>query len=301
MRIEVYLPFLVSVLFGASAPAVARRLPPAQGTWLLTIGSAVVAVSSALSLGLLAFTFLGRQPEIAELGHVGVGTFRRHDPVHVSVALSALVLIPILGGLLIRTATQRVRALIAAYRICRGLPDAGTPLVVDPDPGLAAYAVPGRPGRIVVSRSLLAALPAPERRALLAHERAHLDRHHHWHLTVVALAAGVDPLLGRLVAAARHATERWADEIAADAVGDRAIAATALARTSLLQTRSGPLAAMGAAGSHVTERVRILLCAPPRNRPVLVALAAACVIGAATGALAAGWDAHGLVELAQRS
>jgi Zn-dependent protease with chaperone function len=297
MRFEIYLPFLVSLLLGVSAPAVARRLPPAQGSWLLSVGSVVVAASTALSLGLLAFTFLGQQPEIAELGHLGVGTFRRHDPVHSSVAVAALVLIPILGAALVRVAIARIRALVTAYRVGRG---PGGPLVVTAEPGVTAYAVPGRPGRIVVSRALLAALPAAERRALLAHEQAHLDHHHHWHRTAVALAAAVDPLLWRLPAALRYATERWADETAAGVAGDRRIAATALARAGLLRARSGPAAAMGATATAVAERVQSLLQRPPRNRPVLLAVAVVGVLGAAGGALAAGWDVHSLVELAQR-
>lgn len=301
MRLEVYVPMLVSLLLGIGAPAIARRLPPAQSTWILTIGSVVVALSTALSLGVLAWTFLGQQPEIAELEHVAVGTFRRHDPVRTSVALAALLLIPCFGSLLVRAAILRIRAIAAAYCICRGLPRHSTPLIVLPDTQVAAYAVPGRPGRIVVSQSLLVALPAPERRALLAHEGAHLDRHHHWHLAAVALAAGLDPLLWRLPAAARYATERWADEIAAGAVRDREVAATAIMRASLMQARSAPVAAMCAAGSRVTDRVKALLQCPPRNSPFLVAVAALGVLGSAAGALAAGWDVHALVELAQRS
>lgn len=302
MRVDVYLPLLVSVLFGLAAPGVSRRLPPAQASRLLSVGSVIIAASTALSLGLLAFTYLGQQSEVAEIGHVTVATFRRHDPVHLSVAIAALLLIPVLGTLTVRAAFLRLRAILEAYRTCRLLPSGATPLVVVPDPGIAAYAVPGRPGRIVVSRELLSALPPAERRALLAHEQAHLDRHHHWHLALVAMAARLDPLLWRLPAAAAYSCERWADEIAAEAVGDRKTTARALARTGLLRAGSGagPMAAMCATGTRVADRVSALLLCRPRSRPALVSAAVAGVLVAGIGAIAAGWDAHELVELAQR-
>ncbi|MGW7378006.1 SpoIIE family protein phosphatase [Streptomyces sp. NPDC054794] len=42
-----------------------------------------------------------------------------------------------------------------------------------------AYALLGRPGRIVVTSGMLRALPAEERAVLLAHEQAHLAHGHH--------------------------------------------------------------------------------------------------------------------------
>ena len=45
--------------------------------------------------------------------------------------------------------------------------------MVVPDGTADAYAVPGWPGRIVVTAGMLDALNPDERRVLLAHERAH--------------------------------------------------------------------------------------------------------------------------------
>ncbi|MEU0836662.1 M48 family metalloprotease [Streptomyces sp. NPDC005969] len=51
---------------------------------------------------------------------------------------------------------------------------AGDLAVVD-DPVPTAFAVLDMPGRVVVSSGMLRLLDGPERQALLAHERAHLD------------------------------------------------------------------------------------------------------------------------------
>jgi Zn-dependent protease with chaperone function len=47
-------------------------------------------------------------------------------------------------------------------------------LAIVQDPAVHAYAVPGRYGRVVVSTGMLRTLSGPQRRALLAHEHAHL-------------------------------------------------------------------------------------------------------------------------------
>ncbi|PJT49548.1 hypothetical protein CWI85_16830, partial [Streptomyces albidoflavus] len=104
-------------------------------------------------------------------------------------------------------------------RALAGLP--GTHPAVLPDPEPYAYALPGRPGRIVVSRAMLESLDADERHALLAHEQAHLDGRHHRLLLAVRLAACLNPLLRPLRSAVGYGAERWADEDAAMAVGDR--------------------------------------------------------------------------------
>ncbi|HEX3811844.1 MAG TPA: M48 family metalloprotease [Mycobacteriales bacterium] len=301
MRVDVYVPLLMALIFGQVAPWLSRRLPPRHATWLLTVGGAVLASATAVVLGLLALTLIGQLPDIAAFGHWTVSSLRQHDPVHRSVALAALIAIPVLAALLVRTAVRRGRVIVEAYRTCRRLPDHGTSLVVLPDPGITAYAVPGRPGRIVVSRELLTALPADQRRVVLAHERAHLDHHHYRHVAIVVLAAALNPLLARLPDAAVFATERWADEVAAQAAGDRVVAATALAHTRLLTAATArPARVLAAAATHVTARVQALLAAPPRNRPMLAAVGVAIISVAAIAAVGATWDAHQLFELVQQ-
>jgi Peptidase family M48. len=144
------------------------------------------------------------------------------------------------------------------------------------------FAVPAMRGRIVASRPLLAALPSDERRAVLAHETAHLRHRHHRYRLAAELAAAVNPLLRPLVPAVEYATERWADEVAAEVVGDRTVVARALARTGLRAAeprRTSPWSAAAlyavAARSPLVRRVEALLAPAQRHRPLLVAGVAA--------------------------
>ena len=79
------------------------------------------------------------------------------------------------------------------------------------------HALPGSPGRIVVSGRLLDALNDRGRAALLAHEHAHLAGRHHLFTTVAHLAAAANPLLLQVLVAGAHRLEdRAGDARAAD-------------------------------------------------------------------------------------
>jgi Zn-dependent protease with chaperone function len=79
------------------------------------------------------------------------------------------------------------------------------PVAVLPDATPYANALPGRPDRIVLTSGLLAGLAPAERRALIAHERAHLTARH---LLAVHLAARANPYLRPLRTAVVHTAER---------------------------------------------------------------------------------------------
>jgi len=68
---------------------------------------------------------------------------------------------------------------------------------------------------------MLRALSGPERRVLLAHERAHAAWNHYLFTTAARLAAAANPLLRPLAAEVGYTVERWADERAASLTGDR--------------------------------------------------------------------------------
>jgi beta-lactamase regulating signal transducer with metallopeptidase domain len=122
-----------------------------------------------------------------------------------------------------------------------------------------AYAVPGHPGRIVVSSGLLRALSAAQRRGVLAHERAHLHQHHHLHHTAAHLAASANPLGFGLPRAVALASERWADEQASGAC-TRADVARALV-TAAGRPSSGRVASaavLAVAETEVAARVDAL-------------------------------------------
>jgi Zn-dependent protease with chaperone function len=72
--------------------------------------------------------------------------------------------------------------------------------------------VSGLRGRIVVTTGLLHNLEPAERRAVLAHEAAHLRGHHQIYVQLTELAAAANPLLRPVARAVRYGVERWADE-----------------------------------------------------------------------------------------
>ena len=214
MIVAVFLPLLASALFGLVAPGLTRRLPPAIATWLLSVGGLCAAAGFVASLAMLTSTLVGQVPVLAEQGHWSDVVLQRANPIWPPLAAAALIALCLLAVRLAVTAGRRLIALRAAHRLAAALSATGGELVVLDDVDHQAYAVPGRPGRIVVSSGLLRALTAAERRGVLAHERAHLRHHHHVHHTAAQLAAAANPLSFALPRAVRLSSERWADESA---------------------------------------------------------------------------------------
>jgi hypothetical protein len=274
MTVAVYVPLLVAVLFAAVGPRLALRgLPPVAGVWTLSVGSALIAIASCWSLALLAATLVD---EVLPDRYPTVGVV--DEPTLVNIVVAAIAAVLLVVGF-VRLAMDR-RASRAMHRqlraICAG---SDSDLVVLADAAPQAFAVPGGGGRVVVSSGMLAALSAPERRVLLAHERAHLRARHHWHAEVVRAAIALNPLLVTVRGASSFLCERWADEVAATAVGNRRLAATSLARAALAASGAGcPPAALGYHGVGVRGRVAALQAPPARSRPTL-ALALLCLAG----------------------
>ena len=128
---------------------------------------------------------------------------------------------------------NRARALAESYRRAAGLhPEDG--IVVVPGPAIEAYALPGMPGRIVVSGRLLDCLDDRRRAALIAHEQAHLASRHHLFAAVARLAAAANPLLIPVARAVDYTLERWADEHAAAVTSDRRLVARTIGQVALL-------------------------------------------------------------------
>ncbi|MFF1344205.1 M56 family metallopeptidase [Streptomyces sp. NPDC058290] len=179
-----------------------------------------------------------------------------------------------------------------------------------------AYALPGRPGRIVVTSGMLRALSAAEREALLAHERAHLTGRHHLFTAAVELAALCHPALRALREPLAYALERCADEDAAHAVGDRRLTAQAIGKAALA-ARAAHAACPAAAGRRpgislaatagpVPRRVTALLDqhagTAPTRRDTRIAIAAvllACLALSTSSAVEAADDLHTSIEVAQ--
>jgi hypothetical protein len=270
----------------------------------------VAALSAGFVLAVLAFLVLARIPVVAAFGHWSTATLGSGDPVPTATGVAAGLTVMILLVAAVRRFVVAGCALASAAATCRRLgPDVGG-LVIVHDDQADAYTLPlGLSGRVVVSTAMLRALPADERRVLLAHEAAHLRHRHHLYVQLVELAAAANPLLRPLAAAVRTATERWADEVAAHEVGDRRLAARALARAGLARTRTTPTGpgraetppgvALAAADCGVRRRVLALLDEPPRRRRVLaLAVAGLMVTAFGTSAETAG-DVENEVEHAQ--
>ncbi|WP_283844017.1 M56 family metallopeptidase [Kitasatospora humi] len=326
MIVAVWAPFLVPFLAAPAARRLAEALPPRAAAWVLGCTGALLAGASAASLGLLLAGGLLRIPAVAALAHMSVPWLADASPTTMVLATLAGVALVVTGALTLRTAHRQYRDLRRA-RAALGLPQpprpslrdlfapADHPLAVLDDDHADAYALPGRPGRIVVTTGMLRALPAPERAALLAHERAHLASRHHLFLAAAEYAAVLHPALRRLRAPIGYHLERWADEDAARSVGDRAVTARAVGRAALAAARTPrrqhPLLAPAAAAGPVPRRVAALLSPRPdgltaplpgtgNRRRVVAALAlAACLAVSAAGTVEATTDLHRTVETAQ--
>ncbi|MFB7274842.1 M56 family metallopeptidase [Streptomyces sp. NPDC056244] len=307
MHLAVYLPLLFPALAGLSAGPLARRLEPRLATWLLTAAGLVLAASSTAVLGLLALAGLVRIPLVAALKGYSPEVIDRQDPAAWPAALAGAVLLALAVLAAVRMAARRAGALWSAALEAACLPGPGPVVVID-DPGADAYAMPGLPGRIVISHGMLDALDAAGHEILLVHERAHLDHHHYAFVSLAQLSAAANPLLRPLADTVAYTVERWADEHAAHHTGDRRAVAETVARAAVAAKRGRggrhlPAAALGVLGRRtapgfVPRRVAALLAPPPQSPPLLLVAAAALLAASSLCALEAARDLHQFLELA---
>ncbi|AIA06042.1 M56 family metallopeptidase [Streptomyces noursei] len=313
MIIAVWLPLVMPLLAVPTARRLAESLPPRAAAWLLACCAATLAACTAAALGLLAVAGALRLPPVAAFGHLERALPGTDAAVTVPAAPVAGALLACCAVAVARRALRHRAELRAARRTADAHGLAGD-LCVLPDAEPDAYALPGRPGRVVVTAGMLRALPPAEREALFAHERAHLVGRHHLFLLTAALAGACHPLLRGLRAPLAYALERWADESAAARVGDRQLTARAIGRAALAARTHA-----AAARDRVRHRPRPAArcrggsprCSarpagrPPRGRllPVgrrlIAAALLACVAFSAAGAVDAAADLHQTVETAQ--
>jgi Peptidase family M48 len=274
MHYSVYAGIAFAAVFGAIAPWIARRVAPATATWLLSVGGAIAALSGIACLSALAMTLIAQNPTVAARGEWSISVLRQENPVRWPVALAALAALVACLVRLAWVASHRVRRHRVARQLNRAVADTGTDLVIVSSTAVDAYAVPGSPGRIFVTRGMLALLSEPEFAVMLAHERAHLRRHHHRHRTVADLSHALNPLLRALPPTQEWVTERWADEVAARD-SRRAVLASALRRAADSATdQSRPHAALALSCEGIDGRVAAMFDEPPRRRPLMLAVAA---------------------------
>lgn len=314
MRFAVYLPLLLPFAAALVARPVADRLPPRAAAWLLTVSAAVLAIGSTAALALIAVAGLLRLPLAASLGRYSLHRVQRADPAPVEIGGLALVLLAAAVCSSCFAAWRRACGIAEAVLTAADLPDDEGITVVE-DEAADAYAVPGLPGRIVVSSGMLARLQPAERAVLIAHEQAHLRGHHYLFAAVARIAAAANPVLRPLEQIVNFSLERWADEAAGAATGSRDRAAVALGHAALAaassshpRTRRVPVGALGIRGDGrrsspkagpVPRRVAALL-APAIPADVMPALLIGGLVLAATvSGLEAARDLHALILIAR--
>ncbi|MEU2620743.1 M48 family metalloprotease [Streptomyces sp. NPDC007157] len=298
------LPLLVPFALPALSRRALDRLAPAAALWVITASAVALAGCSLAALGAFVLTGLLKLPFFAALGELV-------RPLHTVSDRYVLPLAALSVGALVGcawTGTRSVLRQARAFRAARAEagrgPVAGDLCVVDslsPD----AYALPGRPHRIVVTTGMLRSLDGAEREALFAHERAHNAGGHHFFLAAAELAAHCHPALRRVRDVVRLAVERVADEAAARAVGDRRLTARAIARAALAGQGGAierPAFVSGAASGPVPRRVAALLAAPRGRRRAgsgVAVLLAACAALSCAASTTGVIDFHHRVEVAQ--
>ncbi|MFI7358965.1 M56 family metallopeptidase [Streptomyces avidinii] len=287
MGVFVFLPLVLPFTAWPIARLAEHHLHPRAATWLLTGVAAVLALCSTLCLALLMVVGTAQlpgnplpdgwsDPEVREA--------LPYDEVAGKAAIPALIAVVMSCA---GAAWRHRRVRLEAGRALAGMRP--TSVAVLPDEAPYAYALPGGDGRIVITTGMLAALTPADRRALFAHERAHLAGRHHRFLLAVQLAARANPFLRPLRKAVMYTVERWADEAAATHVGSRRTVARAVGKAALA-SRGTPIATLAgfATAGPVPRRVAALLGPAPAPRlwPPAFTAAGLAAWGAAAGTTA---------------
>jgi Zn-dependent protease with chaperone function len=276
----------------AGWPSRAPRL--AIAAWLALTAS---TVGSTILAGLAATTAATR---------AGVAAGRCYGPVHWPCApdtfsaagvlagtgaVAALVLTARLTWSLIAThvTTTRERRIRLGTLALIGRADARLGVTVVEHATPAAYCVPGRRGRIVVTSGVLAALDEAQLAAVLAHERAHLRQRHHLAVTAArALTRAFGPLPPFTVARDQIAflVELAADDAAAKGSGRLTVAESLLTLAAAVPIET-PVHALAAGASATGARARRLIAGTRplgRARALLGVAVAAAVLSAPVAA-----------------
>ncbi|MFE9029048.1 M56 family metallopeptidase [Streptomyces iakyrus] len=286
MGVFVFLPLVLPLTAWPIARLAEQHLHPRTATRLLTGVAGVMAACSTLCLGLVMVVGTAQLPGNPlpdGWSDPEVRAAVPYDEVVGKAAIPALCAVLVACG---RAMWRHGRVRRRAHGALAGLRE--TEVAVLPDDAPYAYALPGgRRDRVVVTTAMLDCLEPAERRALFAHERAHLAARHHRFLLAVRLAALANPFLRPLRTAVSYTAERWADEDAAQVVGSRRAVACAIGKAALV-SRGTPVATLAglAAAGPVPRRVAALLGPAPavRNWPSVFTSVGVAAWGAAVGA-----------------
>lgn len=302
MGVFVFLPLVLPLTAWPIARLAEQHLHPRTATRLLAGVSALMALCSTLCLALIMVVGTAQLPGNPLPDTWSDPEVREAVPYDEVVGKAAIPALVAVAAAAVRTVWRHHRVRRRAARALEGLP--ASPVAVLPDDSPYAYALPGgrgpARGRIVVSTGMLARLDSCERRALFAHERAHLAAGHHRHLLAARLAARANPFLRPLPTAVVYCAERWADEEAAGAIGDRRVMARAVGKAALVAGGAPFPVPAGFASGPVPRRVAALLGPVPPARtwpPAFTAAGAALWTAAAGAAVSALSSANSAVAL----
>jgi len=285
MKLVLVFPIFIALFSLGAAYFVSGFVRPSVGAWGITV-SMVFAVSAVtIFLALTAAAGLSEIPIIADL----VGWCRAlYGGQHGAP--------PIVGFLALITLTVMVWRVVNYFKSIRGTMKlfngvAGVHIVDSKRP--VAFAVPGNPGGVVMSRMMVSSLTRSECLVVLAHENAHLRFHHHVFVRLTRACALAVPFLSRFGQRVSYLTERWADEFASDQVGSRQLVADTIARVALMPERFTPTHAQPVTGSDVLRRFEALNS--PVAQPARFGLALSLGI-LAVAAIGVGLQVHNLLD-----
>ncbi|MFF5035676.1 M56 family metallopeptidase [Nocardia salmonicida] len=270
-----------AALLCVAAPGMLQRITPtmtpraAVASWLICLCSVVALAGTAVT----AAVWPGHAPGVgvAEAATLCLTRIVHSVPGWLTDPLTDLVLVAVVGlGTRVAASARRharAGARVRAYHrdvvsvvARRGSEDVPVMWLDHPKP--MAYSVDGRPGIIVATEGLASKLSDGERRAVLAHEYAHLQGGHHRLIRGCEVLAAALPWIP-LFASAPKAVAALA-EFAAD---DSAAAATSPAtiRSALCvvaaSTGSEPSATLSLGGQVLRQRLHRLETSNPSLRP----------------------------------
>lgn len=256
-----------------------------SGLGLIMIGMLATAVPAALELASLS----GLAALCERLiHHMVVGG--RYGTL-IGGVLSLMLVVAALRGVL-RARRHQARAYVDEG-IGTHLHSKESTLVVLPVDAHVAFATPGSPPQLVVSRGAVKDFPALQRQVVVEHERAHLAGRHHVDLRIIAAvltALGWLPGIRRGMGLWREALEWAADDAAAKAVGSRA----SVAQTIEAWAGSSQVMSLSFGGTdRVARRLTYLSGPMPGACPVAaVTWAVVAVLWLGAGLLLARWLNH---------
>jgi hypothetical protein len=105
--VAMVLPVAVSVLLGASAPELGRRLPPATAVRLLTVAMLVTAVATGFVLAVAGTLVVGQIPQVAAEGHWSARALGSGLPVPTVIGAAAAMTVCWLLVAALRRAARR--------------------------------------------------------------------------------------------------------------------------------------------------------------------------------------------------